>query len=96
MASIRNLKKNIKYLTEEIGGNALMILDFHGKEVEDKVIEILNEVEQFHNNMITKINNAPTGKKNPEVKKYFKQINQEIQEKYPYFLEKLSKIIAKN
>ncbi len=94
MASIRNLKKDIDFLTNEVISDAYLAMGFHGEKVEEQVITLLEEVVDFHNHLYEKIQMAPTGKKNPERKKYFQGIRQEINTKFPEFFEKLSKIIA--
>lgn len=94
MASIRNLKKDIDFLTNEVINDAFLAVGFHGKEVEQKVQKLLEDLVDFHNNLHDKINKAPKGKKNNDRKKYFSEIQQEIKEKYPLFFEQLSQIIA--
>jgi len=94
MANIRNLKKDIDFLTNEVISDAFLALGFHGEKVEDKVSALLEEVVEFHNNCYEKINTAPTGKHNKEAKPYFRAIKTEMDTKYMEFFEKLSQIIA--
>ncbi len=96
MASIRNLKKDLDFLTNEVISDAFLAIEFHGDKVEQKVQELLEELVDFHNKLYEKIHNAPSGKKNPERKKYFRTIRKDINEKFPEFFEKLSQIIANN
>ncbi|MCX7861653.1 MAG: hypothetical protein N2449_01500 [Bacteroidales bacterium] len=94
MASIRNLKKDIDYLTNEVVNTAYLAIGIHGEKIEQKVIDLLEEVIDFHNSLYQKIQDAPTGKKNKQAKPYFREIRQAMDEKYPEFFAKLSKIIS--
>ncbi len=94
MASIRNLKKDLNFLTQEVINDSFLAVGFHGEKVESKVTELLEEVVDFHNSLYEKILKAPKGKKNPERKKYFLAIREEMNRQYPVFFEKLSNIIA--
>ncbi len=94
MASIRDLKKDVNFLTQEVINDAFLAIGLHGNKVESKVTELLEEVVDFHNNIYEKIQQAPTGKKNPKIKKYFRSIREEINKQYPVYFEKLSNIIA--
>ncbi len=94
MASIRNLKKDIDFLTNEVISDSFLAIEFHGEKVKEKIQELLEELVTFHNSLHEKIHNAPSGKKNTERKKYFRAIQKEINEQFPIFFEKLSQIIA--
>lgn len=94
MASIRNLKKDINFLTNNIISDAFLALRFHGDKIQDKVNALLKEVVEFRNLIFEKINNAPTGRKKTETKPYFRSIRTEMDKKYREFFEKLSEIIA--
>ncbi len=94
MASIRNLKKDIDFLTNEVISDAYLAMDFHGEKVKEQVVALLEEVVDFHNYLYEKIQMAPTGKKNPEKKRYFRDIRQEMNTKFPQLFKTLSNIIA--
>jgi hypothetical protein len=94
MANIRNLKKDVDFLTNDVISDAFLALGFHGEKVEEKVSALLEEVVDFHNQTYEKINSAPTGRKKSETKPYFRNIRTEMDKKYREFFEKLSEIIS--
>lgn len=94
MANIRNLKKDVDFLTNDVISDAFLALGFHGDKVQDKVSALIEEVVEFHNLTYEKINNAPTGRKKTETKPYFRSIRTEMDKKYREFFEKLSQIIS--
>lgn len=94
MASIRNLKKDIDFLTNEVISDSFLALGFHGDKVGEKVSDLLEEVVDFHNELYDKINAAPSGRKKEGTKKHFNSMRSEMDKKYKEFFEKLSEIIA--
>jgi hypothetical protein len=94
MASIRNLKKDIDFLTNEIIGDSFLAVGFHGEKVKTKVNELLENVVELHNDLFDRINKAPTDRKSKEAKAHFHAIRTEIDKKYREMYDKLSGIIA--
>ena len=71
MASIRQLKKEIAYLSSQMIGDCIdFVQTFNGKEME--VMAVIDEIVVLHNNTVDKINN-PDGKDNPKLVKAFYQ-----------------------
>lgn len=99
MATIRDLKKDIDYLTNEVINDSLLALEVHGKKVEEQVNNLINEVIEFNETLRKKINERPRGKKRHqskkhEQKKYIKEIQKQVEEQFPVFFERISQIIA--
>lgn len=73
MASIRQLKKEIEFLSSQIIGDCVdFVQSFNGKELE--AMAIIDEIVVLHNDTIDKVNN-PDGKDNPKlVSDFYKQL----------------------
>jgi flagellar motor switch protein FliG len=73
MASIKQLKKEVAYLSTQMIGDCIdFIQTFNGKELE--AMAVIDEVVLLHNSTVEKINN-PDGKDNPKiVKGYYEQL----------------------
>jgi len=73
MASIRQLKKEIEFLSSQMIGDCIdFVQTFNGKEME--AMAVIDEVVELHNSTVDKINN-PDGKDNPKlVKEFYKQL----------------------
>lgn len=76
MASIRQLKKEIEYLSSQMIGDCIdFVQTFNGKEME--AMAVIDEIVLLHNTTIDKINN-PDGKDNPKlVKGFYQKLKQE-------------------
>ena len=71
MASIRQLKKEIEFLSSQMIGDCIdFVQTFNGKEME--AMAVIDEIVLLHNSTIDKINN-PDGKDNPKLVKGFYQ-----------------------
>ena len=77
MASIRQLKKEIAFLSSQMIGDCIdFVQTFNGKEME--AMAVIDEIVLLHNSTIDKINN-PDGKDNPKLVKAFYQ---QLKKKY--------------
>ncbi len=93
MASIRNIKKDIDYLVNEVVSDSFLCLQISTGKKNDEVIEVINQIADKRNDLLSKINSAP--KNNKETKAYFKAINKELIDSVDNAFEKLSKVIEK-
>ena len=73
MASIRQLKREIEFLSSQIIGDCVdLVQTFNGTETE--VLALIEEIVALHNSTVDKINN-PDGKDNPAlVKAFYRQL----------------------
>lgn len=82
MASVKDLKKDINFLTSELLTEAyvkqLLIEDVD----QDKIAEVMVQAITYRNDLITRANH-PDGKNNPKiVKTYYQQIRKEMMERF--------------
>jgi len=71
MASIRQLKKEIGFLSSQMIGDCIdFVQAFNGREME--AMAVIDEIVVLHNSTVDKINN-PDGKDNPKLVKAFYQ-----------------------
>ena len=73
MASIKQLKKEIGYLSSQVIGDCIdFVQAFNGKELE--AMAVIDELVALHNETLDKVNH-PDGKDNPKlVKEFYKQL----------------------
>lgn len=82
MASIRDLKKDINYLTSEIVTEAYVRKMLFDEISEDDFKKVVTDAIEFRNDLIAKVNH-PDGKNNPKkVKSFFKDIRKEMDKKF--------------
>lgn len=93
MASIKNIKKDIDYLVDEVISDSLLCMSIQKGKEKEKIIEVINTMVETRNNLISKVNNAPKAKKSSENKAYFKEIYNELLTTTDKSFEKLSKLI---
>ena len=76
MASIRQLKKEIEFLSSQMIGDCIdFVQTFNGREME--AMAVIDEIVVLHNSTVDKINN-PDGKDNPKlVKDFYQQLKKE-------------------
>ena len=76
MASIRNLKKEIAFLSSQVIGDSIdLVQAFNGKEQE--AMAVIDDVVSLHNDMVGKVN-SPDGKDNPKmVKAYYQRLKKD-------------------
>lgn len=94
MASIRDLKKDIDYLVNEVISDSFLCLQVNQNKKNDEIVEIISQMSEKGNELLTKIGKAPKNNKK-ETKAYFKAIYNELIEKADSSFEKLSKLIEK-
>lgn len=92
MANKRNLKDNINYVTGELISECLTYQRFHPELSDEKLTEILQDIINFRNDAIARINHIE-GKDNPQrVKEQF--IN--IRENFKKSIELLDQLPKKH
>ena len=78
MATIRNLKKDVRFLTEQLLRDTLEVSEMVNEKDKQQVLDLVIEIARFHNELIGKINH-PDGKENPKlVKSYFRKISLDL------------------
>jgi hypothetical protein len=66
MASIRELKKDIDYLTFEVISDCFVYSGVHPDNQSDELSAIISDAVNFRNDLIARVNN-PDGKDNPKI-----------------------------
>jgi len=94
MASIRDIKKDIDFLVGEVISDSFLCLQINTGEKKDEIIDIINQITDKRNELLSKIGKAPRNNKK-ETKAYFNAIYNELIEKADNSFEKLSKLIDK-
>ena len=80
MASIRNIKKDLTYLVNEVISDAYVALYFQPASQRDAIFGIVNKAAELNNALLDRINH-PAEKHNPSlVRKHYAQIRRELNE----------------
>ena len=91
MASIKNLKKDINYLIDEVIGTC-MIHQYTQKSKSEELESIMNEMVEFRESLISRINNPDLNGGSQSLKNYYKALFDELLEKVNAAFDKLNKI----
>lgn len=96
MPNKRELKKDIRFITEQLIADALEVTEILEKEADKKkVVKIIAETAELHNELISRINH-PDGKDSKKlVKAHFKKIIDDLMKGSEKTYEKLSKLVPK-
>jgi hypothetical protein len=92
MASKRNAKKDIEYITYTIVHDCMAHLEVDNDKTHDNVIKIISNTIQFRNELIHKINHQKKGKR-AEVRAYYREIYQSLFKSADSAFNELSKAI---
>jgi hypothetical protein len=93
MSKIKDIKKDIRYLCEQLIIDSLEVAEVAVENDKPKVLSLISEISVFHNDLIARANH-PNGKENPKlVKEYFKNIGNDLLAGCNKFYEKLDKLI---
>lgn len=90
MASIKNLKKDINFLTSELIDECLIYKMFHPKTDENKISSTIEKIVEKRNNLIYNVIHLKEKKESESVKNYYKSIYQEIEKELVSILDELS------
>lgn len=77
MASRRNLKKNIKFISIELVMECYVKYSFIPNVKETQVSEILLKINKLNYDLITRINHSDGKENNKVVKSYFKKLTED-------------------
>jgi len=96
MAKIKDIKKDISYLTEQLLLDSLEVSEVADESNKQKVLDIIIEIASFHNELIGRVNH-PDGKDNPKlIKAYYSKIITDLLEGSDKIYEKLNKLMPDN
>ena len=92
MASKRDLKKDIQYLTSEVVSECFLFLYFHDKKQHGKITEIIEDTLRFQKAMLAKVNLPVTKNERKEIRKHYKLIWEQLYEGIDQQMTKLEEI----
>jgi hypothetical protein len=92
MASRRNLKKDINYLTSQIIGECYSCKYLFPKIDSAQIMNIINDSVLMYNNLIYKVNNPNIENENLSMKLYYKNIFKELLSNTDTLFERLNKL----
>jgi hypothetical protein len=78
MASLRDIKKDIDFLVNEVISDCYTFLYIHGDKDKEKVFQIIENVVEQRNEFITRANNPEKGADRKQVKSHYKQIYNDL------------------
>ncbi len=93
MANIKDLKKEIRYMCEDIITDALEVAEMVDKKGKQKTLKLINEIAAFHNEMVQKANNPENDKDPKEVKKHYAKLRKDFTAGLKKFYDKLYKLV---
>ena len=91
MASLRQIKKQIDYVVNEVVYDCYLSLGFH-PEQQEEIVTLMQQVVDMRNNLFELVNN-PAEKHNPSlVRKHYSYVRQQLVERTDEIWGKLSEI----
>jgi hypothetical protein len=78
MASIRNIKKDIDYLVNEVISDCYTYLFLHNKKNQEQVVGIIEGIVNSRNDLITRVNNPEKDSDRKQLKKHYKEIYNDL------------------
>ena len=91
MANLRDLKRDINNLTNEVISDCFLHLYIHKDKNKKEITGIMKETLKTRNNLIYKVNH-PDSEDRKKIKKHFGKIRSELVDKMDGHFTKLSKI----
>ena len=88
MANLRNFKKDVTYLVEEVISDCWAFMYFNPEKNAGDCNDIINDAIDFRDEMFTKINHP----EKDNVKGYYKGLNRELLEKIDALFERISQL----
>lgn len=92
MASIKNLKKDINYLIDEVIGICLLHQYTRGPENQDELENLINEMVAYREELISKVNNPEKTDGKKQLKGYYRRLFDELLEKVNKAFETLNTV----
>ena len=89
MASKKEFKKDVNFLTNEIVMRGMVHLEFFGEKNSEKVFEIMNDAVHSRNKYIARINQRLKDKNPQEIKAHFRSIYDDLLKSTHDLLEKI-------
>lgn len=96
MASIKDLKKDINFLTDEVIGTCFLNQYIHrnNPEKKEEIEKVINDMVDLRNDIVYKANHPTQVADGKKMKVYFRELYDEMLEKVDQAFEKLSSLNA--
>lgn len=91
MATKRNVKKDIEYVTYEVLNDCFLSIESHPDRKKDEIMSLIAETLTTRNELVARVNKRDI--KKGEAKKYFKQIYNDLMKSADESFTKLSVLI---
>ena len=92
MASIKNLKKDINYLVDEVIGICLLHQYTRGEENRQELEELITEMVEYRDQLINKVNNPELNEKKKGLKSYYRALFNDLLNKVNKAFDKLNTV----
>jgi hypothetical protein len=92
MASKKEFKKDVNFLTNEIVMRGIIHLEFFGRDNAQEVYEIMNEAVKVRNDYIVRINQRFKKKVGNNVKNHFKSLYDDLLSSTHDLLQKIDEL----
>lgn len=89
MASLRDIKKDIDYVVNELVFDCYMSLFYHSDK-QEAVVDIMQEAADLRNNLFEMVSNPPEKHNKSLIKKHYRYVREQLFEKTDALFEKLS------
>jgi hypothetical protein len=88
MASIRNIKKDIDFLVQEVISDSCTFMYLNPEKKREEAIQIIEEAVELRNRLFAKVNNPQS---NPK-REYYRAVNKELFEGVDELFRKISEL----
>ena len=96
MASVKGLKKDIKFLTEVVITDAVYVGEMLlGKEDQEKADEVIIGAVAMYNDLVDRANHPDAKDNRNMVKKYYKKVSEDLMTQTDELLTTLNKLLDK-
>lgn len=92
MASIKNLKKDINYLVDEVIGICLLHQYTRGDDKHKELDELITEMADYRDQLIKKVNNPEIKEGKKGLKGYYRSLLDELLKKVNSAFDKLNAV----
>ena len=92
MAKRRDLKKDIKHLTDQVVNECYAFLEYSPGINHENVMDIILEVVELRNELIYRLNHVDNIDDKKKVKEYFRHIVDDLYEKNIEFIDRLNSL----
>ncbi|HSV76210.1 MAG TPA: hypothetical protein VLH37_04165 [Bacteroidales bacterium] len=91
MASIKNLKKDINYLIDEVIGTCL-IHQYTQQDKTEQLNQIIDEMIEYRESMLNRVNNPDVKDNGQSLRNYYRSLFDELLEKVNGAFDQLNKL----